>query len=128
MLKISNNITLQDEEIEINAIRAQAAGGQNVNKVSSAVHLRFDIRASSLPDEIKARLLRLSDRRITKEGVLVIKAQDHRSQDSHHEPFHQVPPPDEEDDDQGWDQQAPTEAMITVPSQRWRKEGVELLV
>ncbi len=67
------------EEVEIVAIRAQGAGGQNVNKVSSAVHLRFDIRASSLPEPVKGRLLRLGDHRISKDGVVVIKAQEHRS-------------------------------------------------
>lgn len=69
------------EEVEFSAIRAQGAGGQNVNKVSSAVHLRFDIRASSLPDAVKARLLALSDQRITGDGVVVIKAQSSRSRD-----------------------------------------------
>ena len=70
------------EEVRITAIRAQGAGGQNVNKVSSAVHLRFDVRASSLPDDVKERLLVVRDQRITDEGVIVIKAQGSRSQDA----------------------------------------------
>ena len=74
-------LEINEAEVEISAIRAQGAGGQNVNKVSSAIHLRFDIFASSLPVEIKERLLCLNDSRITKAGVLVIKAQQHRTQE-----------------------------------------------
>ena len=74
-------LQIDESEVEISAIRAQGAGGQNINKVSSAVHLRFDIKASSLPEDVKERLLALRDSRITQDGVLVIKAQQHRSQD-----------------------------------------------
>jgi ribosome-associated protein len=81
VLQISRNVAIPDEEIDLSAIRAQGAGGQNVNKVSSAIHLRFDINASSLPDDYKQRLLELRDRRISKEGVIIIKAQQYRTQE-----------------------------------------------
>ncbi|RLQ21661.1 aminoacyl-tRNA hydrolase [Seongchinamella sediminis] len=84
-LEISNKVTLPLDEIEIQAIRAQGAGGQNVNKVSSAIHLRFDIAASSLPDFYKQRLAQKRDSRITGDGVIVIKAQRFRSQDRNRE-------------------------------------------
>ncbi len=81
MLKISNTVSIPEQEIEISAIRSQGAGGQHVNKVSSAIHLRFDIAASSLPPGYKKKLLALADRRITKDGVIIIKAQEFRTQE-----------------------------------------------
>jgi ribosome-associated protein len=80
-MPIAAPLEVNEDEVDLSAIRAQGAGGQNVNKVSSAVHLRFDISASSLPDGVKERLLALRDSRITQEGVLVLKAQQHRSQE-----------------------------------------------
>jgi len=81
ILKISNSVTLDENELEISAIRASGSGGQKVNKVSAAIHLRFDIEVSSLPNYYKEKLLSLKDKRITKEGIVVIKSQQHRSKE-----------------------------------------------
>ncbi|MBA52958.1 MAG: aminoacyl-tRNA hydrolase [Pseudomonadales bacterium] len=85
MIVVSNSLAIPEDEIEISAIRAQGSGGQNVNKVSTAIHLRFDIKASSLPDYCKEKLLALQDQRISKDGVVVIKAQGFRTQEKNRE-------------------------------------------
>lgn len=85
MVRLSATVELDENELEITAIRSQGAGGQNVNKVSSAIHLRFDVQASSLPDFYKERLLQYRDARISKDGVVVIKAQQYRTQEKNRE-------------------------------------------
>ncbi|WP_008309492.1 alternative ribosome rescue aminoacyl-tRNA hydrolase ArfB [Leptolyngbya sp. PCC 6406] len=85
MLKITDHTAIPLGEIELSAVRSQGAGGQNVNKVATAIHLRFDIHASSLSPLYKERLLNLGDRRITKDGVIIIKAQQHRTQEQNRE-------------------------------------------
>ena len=85
MLTITDTVAIADTELDLQAIRAQGAGGQNLNKVSSAIHLRFDINASSLPGVYKQRLLQLKDRRISSDGILIIKAQRYRTQEKNRE-------------------------------------------
>ena len=85
MIRISSRVFIGKDEIEVRAVRSQGSGGQKVNKVSTAIHLFFDINASSLPEEIKTRLLTSNDRRISKEGVIVIKAQEARTQEANRE-------------------------------------------
>lgn len=85
MIVISRSVVLADDEVEITAVRAQGAGGQHVNKTSTAIHLRFDIRASSLPDDVKTRLLAASHHLISADGVIIIKAQEYRSQEMNRE-------------------------------------------
>lgn len=85
MLRISRQVVIPDQEITFQSIRAQGAGGQNVNKVSSAIHLRFDVRASSLPEHYKEQLLALRDRRLNRDGVIVIKAQQYRTREQNRE-------------------------------------------
>ena len=84
-MKINNSLSIPDNEIDLNAVRSQGPGGQNVNKVSTAIHLRFDIHASSLPESCKIKLLRLQDHRITGDGTIVIKAQSFRTQEKNRE-------------------------------------------
>ena len=85
MIRVTNSVSISEQEIEIKFIRSQGAGGQHVNKVASAAHLRFDVRASSLPEPIKEKLLHLRDHRLSNDGILVIKAQQFRSQEKNRE-------------------------------------------